>query len=154
MNYFQNSNAEKPVEIGSWKLTFEATHWNEGTGSYWGILQVEDKQLAEVLARQGVRYGVHEVSAEDADKLLQKKSQYGLEKLSNKIGGRIADKGGRVELVEEAQEPQEGEKEEALEIETILSPEDLEQEIPEQKQPEESPAPKKKRGRPPKQKTE
>lgn len=74
IRYFLKPDAD-PIKIGTVTFKFEPAHRNISTGGVWGMLSVEDGPAARLLAKDGRKRGVSEITEEQAIVINQKKSQ-------------------------------------------------------------------------------
>jgi hypothetical protein len=152
MQYYQCRNADKELVLGKYKFTFERTHYNEATSTYWGMLGVSDKNQTATLDAYGPSSGVYKISKEDAELLTEKKSRLGSHKSVITLDQRpnlTVENGKVVEVADKEDENDvDPNEKDAVELDSIMGEEVIE--TAESGQEEEVKP--KRRGRPPKNK--
>lgn len=149
--HYQCKNAEKPIEVGKFKFTFGLTHWNDGTRTYWGIYSTDKKDEIAALDTAVEQGKVYPLTDQEALVYLEKKTTLGSHK-------SVRESGLQQKLLREnkpsaehvADEEEDFEAIEAVDMSTIVAKEEAEQETVEEelKSEEQTEKPKRKRGRP------
>lgn len=72
-NYFVTSNATKPYTVAGQTISFEQTHYNPATNSWWGVYHAESDEQGAALQDLVDQNRIHVITKEDYDKLIEKK---------------------------------------------------------------------------------